>query len=121
MTPPAFESGQQWDYPNVWAPLLHLFVTALTRPVDTPQPQDEAGGAENTIKYRNKGIQLGSKWLSTLKTGYAESGLFSEKYHATRKGQKGGGGEYASQPGFGWTNGAALDFIHRFGKEIVLD
>ena len=30
-------------------------------------------------------------------------------------GTSGGGGEYAIQTGFGWTNGAMLDFLNRFG------
>lgn len=30
-------------------------------------------------------------------------------------GISGGGGEYAVQTGFGWTNGVMLDFLDRFG------
>ena len=40
-----------------------------------------------------------------------------EKYDARYRaaGAPGGGGEYAPQVGFGWSNGAALDLLKRFG------
>ena len=36
-----------------------------------------------------------------------------EKYDAERPGERGEGGEYEPQDGFGWTNGVALEFIVR--------
>jgi alpha,alpha-trehalase len=39
-----------------------------------------------------------------------------EKLDATRKGRAGGGGEYAPQVGFGWSNGVVLDFLDRYGE-----
>ncbi len=41
-----------------------------------------------------------------------------EKYDATHPIRVGGGGEYGVQLGFGWTNGAVLDFLSTYGKRI---
>jgi alpha,alpha-trehalase len=40
-----------------------------------------------------------------------------EKYDATRPGERGGGGEYTPQVGFGWTNGVALWLLARYCDE----
>ena len=37
--------------------------------------------------------------------------MMYEKYGAFTPGLYGGGGEYAPQAGFGWTNGVALELI----------
>jgi alpha,alpha-trehalase len=37
-----------------------------------------------------------------------------EKYNAFVPGERGSGGEYLPETGFGWTNGVALDFLDRF-------
>jgi alpha,alpha-trehalase len=37
--------------------------------------------------------------------------MMYEKYDAFTPGLYGGGGEYAPQAGFGWTNGVALELI----------
>jgi alpha,alpha-trehalase len=36
---------------------------------------------------------------------YTRTGKLVEKYDVVTVGQKGGGGEYPTQDGFGWTNG----------------
>ena len=41
-----------------------------------------------------------------------------EKYDATAPGERGGGGEYEPQVGFGWTNGAALWLLRHYGAEL---
>lgn len=38
-----------------------------------------------------------------------------EKYNAFAPGEMGGGGEYETQTGFGWTNGIALYFLQNYG------
>ena len=43
-----------------------------------------------------------------------------EKYDATRPGERGGGGEYNPQVGFGWTNGVVLWLLDTFaGTPLV--
>ena len=43
--------------------------------------------------------------------------MMHEKYDATRPGERGQGGEYEPQLGFGWTNGVVLWLLERYGRE----
>jgi alpha,alpha-trehalase len=95
------ESGQQWDYPNAWAPLVALLVEGL----DARGSQCEEAIALAT--------RLRQQWLRTCYEAWRETGYMYEKYNATAQGQGGGGGEYVPQVGFGWTNGVALSFLAR--------
>ena len=46
---------------------------------------------------------------------YNATGSMHEKYDVTTPaGAIGGGGEYAPQVGFGWSNGVALDFLANY-------
>ena len=46
---------------------------------------------------------------------YNATGAMHEKYDVTTPaGAIGGGGEYAPQVGFGWSNGVALDFLSNY-------
>jgi alpha,alpha-trehalase len=42
---------------------------------------------------------------------YQGSGKLVEKYNVVATGQKGGGGEYPTQDGFGWTNGVLRNLL----------
>ncbi|MEA3175604.1 MAG: alpha,alpha-trehalase [Gammaproteobacteria bacterium] len=83
-----FDTGQQWDAPNGWAPLQWIAVDGLRR-----YHQD---GLAETIACR---------WMRTVNVVYEDSGKLVEKYDVIRTDRKGGGGEYPNQDGFGWTNG----------------
>jgi alpha,alpha-trehalase len=80
-------SGQQWDQPNGWAPLQWIAVVGLRN-------YHEAQLAETIAR----------NWICENINGYHRSGTLVEKYDLVRGGA-GGGGEYAIQVGFGWTNG----------------
>jgi len=49
---------------------------------------------------------------------YFSLGAMFEKYNATVEGAAGGGGEYAVQEGFGWTNGLVLEWLYRFASQL---
>jgi alpha,alpha-trehalase len=83
-----FDTGQQWDAPNGWAPLQWIAVDGLRR-----YHQDALA---ETIACR---------WMRTVNVVYEDSGKLVEKYDVIRTDRKGGGGEYPNQDGFGWTNG----------------
>lgn len=51
----------------------------------------------------------------------ALSKAFFEKYDCNKLGFTGAGGEYAPQTGFGWTNGAILSFILKYGDDLMKD
>jgi len=84
-------SGQQWDAPNGWAPLQWIGVTGL----------------------RNYGLdalaeEIATRWVGANIAVYRTEAKLVEKYDVQTPGGMGGGGEYATQIGFGWTNGVLL-------------
>ncbi|MGD0503602.1 MAG: alpha,alpha-trehalase TreA [Steroidobacteraceae bacterium] len=82
------ETGQQWDAPNGWAPIQWIAVEGLRH-------YHEDGLAET----------IACRWMSNVNAVYRQSGKLVEKYDVIRTNRKGGGGEYPTQDGFGWTNG----------------
>ncbi|XP_063236307.1 trehalase-like [Bacillus rossius redtenbacheri] len=98
-------TGQQWDYPNTWAPLQDMVISGLHK-----TNHDEA---------QKLALTLAQNWITTNYMAYEESKAMYEKYDARVMGMPGRGGEYENQIGFGWTNGVALDFLHQFGNELV--
>lgn len=99
-------TGQQWDYPNGWAPLQHMIVEGFAT----------YGSHEATALARD--IVL--RWIRTNYAGYKKMGVMHEKYNVEECGSYGGGGEYGPQTGFGWTNGVVLAFLEKYGwpKEV---
>ena len=85
-------SGQQWDAPNGWAPLQWIAVTGLRN-------YDQAALAQ----------EVATRWVAKTIAGYKQEAKLVEKYDVmTTGGDAGSGGEYATQIGFGWTNGVLL-------------
>ena len=80
-------SGQQWDQPNGWAPLQWIAVSGL-----------------NDYGQRVLAKTIAKRWAHANLTVFYATGKLVEKYDLlTASG--GGGGEYTTQIGFGWTNG----------------
>jgi alpha,alpha-trehalase len=86
-------SGQQWDMPNGWAPLQWIAVAGLRR-----------------YGHGELANEIAQRWISTVQATYARTGLLYEKYDVETA-SMGGGGEYAPQTGFGWTNGVTAYLI----------
>ncbi len=89
-------TGEQWDAPNGWAPLQWIAVDGLARYGEASLARD-----------------IAARWLATVDRGYRETGRLLEKYDVETR-RPGGGGEYALQDGFGWTNGIASALMERF-------
>ena len=89
-------TGQQWDSPNGWAPLQWAAIDGLARYGQEPLARD-----------------IAARWLRTVATTYAETGKMLEKYDIEEM-KPGGGGEYPTQDGFGWTNGVASALLERY-------
>lgn len=100
-------SHEQWDYPNGWPPLTHLFVESL-----------RLSKNEKLVKIAE---ETAWKFIRTAYNGmmYPKMGMPAacwEKYDIRYDdGTPGSGGEYPVQQGFGWTNGALLDLIYKYG------
>lgn len=84
-------TGQQWDSPNGWAPLQWMAYKGLRN-----YGHDELAG------------EVRKRWLRQNERVYEATGKMMEKYNVTDTTLVAGGGEYANQDGFGWTNGIAL-------------
>lgn len=83
-------TGQQWDLPNGWAPLQWMTIDGLARYHHSPLARDVAW-----------------RWMRTVDRVYRNTVKLVEKYDVTTD-QPGGGGEYPTQDGFGWTNGVMV-------------
>ncbi len=90
-------TGQQWDNPNGWAPLQWIAIAGL-----------EKSGQPQLAK------EIAIRWIDTVSSAYAETGKMLEKYDVEER-KPGGGGEYPTQDGFGWTNGVASAIMQKYG------
>ncbi len=89
-----FESGQQWDAPNGWAPLQWMAIWGLRN--------YGLNELANTIKER---------WIALNIKVFKNTGKLMEKYNVMDTTLLSGGGEYPVQDGFGWTNGVLLKLL----------
>jgi alpha,alpha-trehalase len=86
-------SGQQWDAPNGWAPLQWIAFEGLRN-----------YGQTDLAERIRRG------WVAAVSREYEASGRLVEKYDVLEQ-KPGGGGEYPTQDGFGWTNGVTLALV----------
>jgi alpha,alpha-trehalase len=94
------ETGEQWDSPNGWAPLQWIAVAGAKR-------------------YQNPSLAeaVACRWMFNVISVYQQTGKLVEKYDVTRLGVKGGGGEYPTQDGFGWTNGVMRKLMALYPRD----
>jgi len=95
-----YETGEQWDKPNGWAPLQWMAIQGFKL-------------------YGNDalGDEIARNWLRTVNHFYQRHHKLIEKYHiAGGTPREGGGGEYPLQDGFGWTNGVVRRLIGLYGE-----
>uniref|UniRef100_A0AAF5I366 Trehalase n=2 Tax=Strongyloides stercoralis TaxID=6248 RepID=A0AAF5I366_STRER len=96
-------SGEQWDFPNAWAPTTWILIEGLNKI-----------GLQELAKY------IADKWLRKNYTVYRDAdGKMFEKYNVTTGCALNiaGGGEYIVQEGFGWTNGVVLDLLMKYKND----
>jgi alpha,alpha-trehalase len=84
-------SGQQWDWPNGWAPLQWMAIAGLRQ-----------YGHENLAK------EIALRWIALNHEVFRRTGRLLEKYNVVDLSLPAGGGEYPTQDGFGWTNGVLV-------------
>ncbi|MEO6454912.1 MAG: alpha,alpha-trehalase TreA [Ginsengibacter sp.] len=92
-----YETGQQWDWPNGWAPLQFITVTGL-------------------VNYQQDTLakSIAQRWMNINEKVFSATGKMMEKYNVENESLESGGGEYPSQDGFGWSNGVYLKFYDMF-------
>ncbi|KAF6840115.1 trehalase [Colletotrichum plurivorum] len=126
------KTGQQWDQPNVWPPLMHILMQGLRK---TPATFGESDPSYREVQ--NLALRLGQRYLdSTFCTWYAtggstsetpqlqglnaqDIGIMFEKYGDNATNVAGSGGEYEVVEGFGWTNGVLLWTVDVFGNNLT--
>lgn len=88
----ALTTGQQWDAPNGWAPLQWM-------------------AAQGLLRYGHAALarDIAERWCASVHRVYLATGRLLEKYDVAQD-KAGGGGEYETQDGFGWTNGVFVAF-----------
>jgi alpha,alpha-trehalase len=94
-----YNTGQQWDAPNGWAPLQWVSVMGLLK-----------------YGYTDLANTIMSCWMAVNERVYKDTGKMMEKYNVQDTSLQSGGGEYPTQDGFGWTNGVYLAFYQLFKK-----
>jgi alpha,alpha-trehalase len=87
-------TGQQWDAPNGWAPVQWIAVWGLRH-----------------YGEQSLAASIACRWMTNVEDVYTRTGKLVEKYDVVSVGQKGGGGEYPTQDGFGWTNGVLRKLV----------
>ncbi|MCG2592329.1 alpha,alpha-trehalase TreF [Ramlibacter sp. XY19] len=92
-----YETTEQWDRPNGWAPLQWMAVEGLRR-----------------YGHTSLAAEIRTRWMRTVQALFEREHRLVEKY-ALRpdSAPRGGtGGEYPLQDGFGWTNGVVRRWLH---------
>ena len=88
------ENGQQWDWPNGWAPLQWIAIQGLR----------EYGHHALADKIKQA-------WTHSCLEVFKNEHKLIEKYDVLSDTRLGGGGEYELQDGFGWTNGVLTTLL----------
>ncbi len=97
------DTGEQWDYPNGWAPLQWIAIAGLR----------ESGQADLAA-------DIACRWVANVNGIYRRTGKLVEKYDVVATDRSGGGGEYPLQDGFGWTNGVTRKLIALYPADAAL-
>lgn len=94
------ETGQQWDAPNGWAPLQWVAVAGFRDYAQTRLAES-----------------IACRWMLNVMRVYRTNGKLVEKYDVIATDRPGGGGEYPTQDGFGWTNGVMRKLMALYPAE----
>lgn len=93
-------TGQQWDAPNGWAPLQWIAIRGL-----------------HEYGHEELAAEIAERWIRRNIAVFRETGKLVEKYDVNDAPTAAGGGEYALQDGFGWTNGVLRRLIALYPEE----
>lgn len=88
------ETGQQWDWPNGWAPLQWVAIKGL-----------------RNYGHEFLADEIKQRWIACNRGIYKEQGKLVEKYNVVHPERGPTNGEYVLQDGFGWTNGVLLALL----------
>ncbi|KAH7324542.1 Six-hairpin glycosidase-like protein [Stachybotrys elegans] len=127
-----YQTGQQWDQPNVWPPLMHVLMQGLQNTPATFGENDPAHRDVHDLALRLGQRYLDSTFCTWLATGGETTetprlpglpedafGYIYEKYADNSTSLSGYGGEYPNQFTFGWSAGTIIWTVDTFGNELT--
>ncbi len=91
------ESGEQWDWPNGWAPLQWMAISGLRH-----------------YGHHRLAETIALRWIQLNADVFRRTGKLVEKYNVVDTTLDAGGGEYVAQDGFGWTNGVLRALLRMY-------
>lgn len=94
-----YNTPEQWDAPNGWAPLQFIAVQGLLN-----------------YEFDALAKSIAERWMLLNEKVFASTGKMLEKYNIENTNLESGNGEYPTQDGFGWSNGVYLKFYDLFKK-----
>lgn len=96
-------TGNQWDYPNSWAPIQYF-----------------ASGGLRSHGFLDEARTVDRGWLNTVDVSFARTGILVEKYVVTNplEAPRVTAGYSSDQAGFGWTNAF---YLEAFARESAVD
>jgi alpha,alpha-trehalase len=99
-----YDTGAQWDYPYVWAPIELLGVQGIRR-----------------YGFNQEADRVSYEFLSMVVENFLRDGNIREKYDAVRRSSdtQVAAGYHQNVIGFGWTNGVFLELLHSLPKNDV--
>ncbi|KAI0404946.1 Six-hairpin glycosidase-like protein [Xylaria palmicola] len=125
-------TGQQWDQPSVWPPLMYAIMKGLLNTPPTFGKEDPY-----YVETQELAVALGQRYLDSTfctwrSTGGSTDelprlggiddpdaqGIIFEKYSDESINVAGGGGEYEVVEGFGWSNGVLIWAVDTFGNKL---
>ncbi|KAI1350152.1 Six-hairpin glycosidase-like protein [Xylaria sp. FL0043] len=125
-------TGQQWDQPNVWPPLMYVLMKGLLNTQPTFGKEDPY-----YIETQDLALSLAQRYLDSTfctwrSTGGSTDelprlggiddpqaqGIIFEKYSDESINAAGSGGEYEVVEGFGWSNGVLIWAVDTFGNKL---
>ncbi|GAP90318.1 putative glycoside hydrolase family 37 protein [Rosellinia necatrix] len=128
----SLQTGQQWDQPSVWPPLMYAIMKGLLNTPPTFGKEDPY-----YVETQELALSLAQRYLdSTFCTwrstggstdelprldGIADpkaQGIMFEKYSDESTNVAGSGGEYEVVEGFGWSNGVLIWSVDTFGNKL---
>ncbi|KAI1456949.1 glycoside hydrolase family 37 protein [Annulohypoxylon moriforme] len=126
-----YMTGQQWDQPNVWPPLMYVLMKGLLETPATFGQEDPSYVATQDLSLELAQRYLDSTFCTWRATGGStdetpqlegfgpgDTGIMFEKYADNSTNVAGGGGEYEVVEGFGWTNGVLIWAVDMFANKL---
>ncbi|KAI1115170.1 Six-hairpin glycosidase-like protein [Nemania sp. NC0429] len=126
------KTGQQWDQPNVWPPLMYAIMKGLLNTPPTFGEKDPYYVEIQALALSLAQRYLDSTFCTWRSTGGSTSelprlgqvqdpeaqGIIFEKYSDESIDVAGNGGEYEVVEGFGWSNGVLIWAADTFGNKL---